>query len=119
MITQLTDTNYLEILEKQFLEKKIIICLVGTPSCKECITTKDNIIEFVKQNPNHNLIFNFIDKNTYIKVLQNSQEFYKLMEYPKTIILYDDQYNKEFREGVITLNDLIKLNATNQKSFTN
>jgi len=99
MIQQIYDTNYKGIIKKLLDKQKTVVVLTGTPTCKNCQLSKDNI----KKYKTDKLVFLCMNHQTDFKL----EEYYQMEElniYPKTIIFYGTQ--KYFREGILTLSTL-------------
>ena len=69
---ELHDTNYQEILNNHFNDKKTVMVFITVPKCDNCNIMRNNIIEFLKKNRSE-VYMNNKDTKDYVR----KNEFYE------------------------------------------
>ena len=108
---ELHDTNYQEILNNHFNEKKTVMVFITVPKCENCNIMRNNIIEFLNNQESNDYAFYYVDY-TKTSLFQNYSGLYPLLEYPKTIVFYGSWADMEFLEGVISIETLKRIFST-------
>lgn len=95
---QLTDSNYIEELNKHFADGDTVIVSIGKPKCPSCNLSSGNVADFFSKFPASGLVYCQVDSTTD-HALQNDKNLYYFLQYPKNIIYYGNWDNRDYIEG--------------------
>lgn len=112
---ELTKNNYEQVLNDCFNRNKTALVGIATPGCKNCEITQSNISQFQSIYPINELEFFFIDYSKGENILQHYIELYPLLEYPKTIVYYGSWNRREFLEGIISYQELERIESKSRR----
>ncbi len=100
---QITDNNYLRIIEDYTSKGNIVVAMSGSPSCINCKKTMENIKKYQESVEKSNVVFVYMN-NTFDFALESAYQMEVLNEYPKSVIYFNT--HREFIEGEITFEDI-------------
>jgi thiol-disulfide isomerase/thioredoxin len=109
---ELTDTTYHSFIEKFFQENPghPLVVFYGSPSCDGCKKTLENYHSFVKSMEGKQTVeFAFMNYTINHVMDRDYGEFYNMYEYPKTVIFNGSLEDKEFMQGVVTLDKMLEI----------